>query len=181
MQVKSCEINWTIWRVAELIWRIKFMEIGCHGIRKWKKVGSQWCNGIHFLLVPLSLALTLSLTASLFSDNWLDKHVFLVKERDVAYTYKKDKVTMWQAYIPTFSFINVTDVEMKVADLKVSKNVRSFIRYFSSLWMKIWLLAVVPSYRRVLAEYALQNLMLLQSYLDVLWELFPTAQASSTE
>jgi hypothetical protein len=49
-------------------------------------------------------------------------HVFLVKVRDVAYTYKTDKFTMQQAYIPKFSFINITDVETKVADLNVSKN-----------------------------------------------------------
>jgi hypothetical protein len=74
-------------------------------------------------------ALTLSLPASLFSGNWIEKHLFLVKVRDVAYTYKTDKLTMWQAYIPMFSFINIADVETKVADLNVSKNGRSFIWY----------------------------------------------------
>jgi len=42
IQVKSCEINGTLWRVAEIIWRVKFMEIGCQGVRKWKKLGNRW-------------------------------------------------------------------------------------------------------------------------------------------
>jgi hypothetical protein len=44
-----------------LIWRVKFMEIGCQGARKWKKVGNH-----------CSKAIPLSLLVSLVSRNFKD-------------------------------------------------------------------------------------------------------------
>ena len=29
-----------------LIWRVQFMEIGCWGVRKWKKVGKHWSSAL---------------------------------------------------------------------------------------------------------------------------------------
>jgi hypothetical protein len=42
---QSCEINWTLWRVAGLKWRVQFMEIGCQEVRKGKNVGNHCGRG----------------------------------------------------------------------------------------------------------------------------------------
>jgi hypothetical protein len=43
-KLKVVKISWTLWRVAELIWSVEFMTMGCQGARRWKKFGNCCCT-----------------------------------------------------------------------------------------------------------------------------------------